>query len=113
MDKTNYIKNLILSKEKDIKTWAVKKNIPYTTIRNVLQRGVDKTTTTTMNKICMALNISMSELEKIDILEKLEEQRINTITIINRNKEKQEYTLNDSDIELISNLLKKITKSKN
>lgn len=64
------LKNYILSKFKSIMNFANTAEIPYTTVDNILKRGISRAGVTTMLKICNVLNIDINELIEGNIIEK-------------------------------------------
>ena len=64
------LKNCILSKYKSVREFCTKNNFPYSTITNMLQRGVMGSSVTLIIDICHALGIDIGELTQGRILEK-------------------------------------------
>ena len=56
------LKQLILSKYKSVREFTLDHNIPYSTVATIWQKGIKKTSITTMIKVCQALGISTDEL---------------------------------------------------
>lgn len=56
------LKECILSKYKSIRAFSLSADIPYTTIANVLNRGIAKSGIETMLDICNTLEIDVEEL---------------------------------------------------
>lgn len=56
------LKNLILTKFKSIRDFAITVDMPYSTIDSIFKRGVGNASITNVNKICKALNISADTL---------------------------------------------------
>ena len=61
------LKVLILTRYKSIREFAVAINIPYSTIDNILKRGIDTTSITNIFKICKKLDISVDALSEGEI----------------------------------------------
>ncbi len=62
MDKTEYLKQLINDTGLKMKAFAEKADIPYTTLRSMLERGIENASVNNVVKICKALNISVETL---------------------------------------------------
>lgn len=63
------IKNLIIEKYGSVRQFAIKIDIPYTTVDSILKRGIDNSNVGNVIKMCKALNISIDNLlENKDIL---------------------------------------------
>lgn len=56
------IKELIINKYGSVRQFALKINIPYTTIDSILKRGIDNSNVSNVIKMCKALNISIDKL---------------------------------------------------
>ena len=56
------LKQLILSEYKSVREFAFQAKMPYSTVASIFTKGIDKTSITTMIKICNKLNISIDEL---------------------------------------------------
>lgn len=68
MDKTNKVKQLIKLTGCNLKDFSKKADIPYTTLRSMLERGIDNASVNNVIKICNALNISVESLYEEDHL---------------------------------------------
>jgi repressor LexA len=55
------LKKLIIEKYGSIRKFAIKIDIPYTTIDSILKRGIDNSNVSNVIKICKALNISLDQ----------------------------------------------------
>lgn len=55
------IKDLIIEKYGSVRQFAIKIDVPYTTIDTILRRGIDNSNVTNVIKICKALNISVDK----------------------------------------------------
>lgn len=62
MDKTEYIKELIKNTGLNLKSFAERSGIPYTTLRSMLERGVENASVNNVIKVCRALNICVESL---------------------------------------------------
>ena len=56
------LKELILSKYKSLREFAIKIDMPYSTIDTILKRGVDKANINNIIRICKELNIDTEAL---------------------------------------------------
>ncbi len=56
------LKKLILSRHKSVLEFATMAGIPYSTVRSILERGVDNSSVINVIKICNALSISVDAL---------------------------------------------------
>lgn len=67
------IKKIILDKYGSIRQFALKIDIPYTTIDSILKRGIDNSNVGNVIKMCKALNISVDKLiENNELISNLE-----------------------------------------
>lgn len=80
------LKNLILEKYNSLRNFAIKIDLPYTTLDSILKRGLSNSNVANVIKICKGLNISPDKL--ID-----EKQIVNFLDFDNA-----EHTEIDSDI---------------
>lgn len=62
MDKTEYLKQLINDTGLKMKAFSEKADIPYTTLRSMLDRGIENASVNNVLKICKTLNISIETL---------------------------------------------------
>ena len=56
------LKQLILTKYRSVREFTQIHEIPYSTVATIWQKGIKKTSITTMIKVCQALGISTDEL---------------------------------------------------
>ena len=56
------IKKIIIEKYGSIRQFAIKIDIPYTTIDSILKRGIDNSNVANVIKICKELNLSVDKL---------------------------------------------------
>jgi hypothetical protein len=56
------IKNIILNRYKSLREFSIEYDIPYTTLKSMLERGVGNSSVTNVIKLCKALNISADAL---------------------------------------------------
>ena len=62
MTTENKLKQLILSHYKSVREFSIEAKMPYSTVASIFSKGIDKTSITTMIKICSNLGISLDEL---------------------------------------------------
>lgn len=66
------IKNLIIERYGSIRQFALKIDIPYTTIDSILKRGIDNSNVSNVLKMCKALGISVDKsIESNDLISNL------------------------------------------
>lgn len=65
MNKTEFLKEMISKTGLNMKAFAEKADIPYTTLRSMLERGVENASVNNVIKICSELNITIEELYEI------------------------------------------------
>lgn len=58
------IKNLIIEKYGSVRNFAIKINIPYTTVDAILKRGINNSNVKNVMKMCKGLNISADKLSE-------------------------------------------------
>lgn len=64
MDREAYLKSLILEQGYKIKEFAQKINMPYTTLRSILNDSVGGAAVDNIIKICQGLNITIEEMQE-------------------------------------------------
>lgn len=104
------LKSLILTRYSSIRDFAINAEIPYTTIRSILERGVENASISNVIKICKALSISVDALANGEIENRFEtscKTDIDITDIVNEAKAKlsdvNHLTINGQkvDIEII------------
>jgi predicted transcriptional regulator len=65
MQKAKIIKELIEKTGLNLKAFAEKAGMPYTTLYSILERGVGKASVDNVIKICKALGITIEDLENL------------------------------------------------
>jgi transcriptional regulator with XRE-family HTH domain len=63
--RTDFIKKLINEKSPSMKAFAESIDMPYTTLRSILERGIGNASVDNVFKVCRGLNIKADELEKL------------------------------------------------
>lgn len=61
--RTEVIKNLIKAKSPSIKAFAESIELPYTTLRSMLERGIGNASVDNVIRVCKGLGITIEELE--------------------------------------------------
>ncbi|MBQ9387922.1 MAG: helix-turn-helix transcriptional regulator [Lachnospiraceae bacterium] len=56
------LKNLILSRYRSVRDFAIKTDIPCSTVNGIIKRGVQNSSVSNVIKVCQALNISADDL---------------------------------------------------
>ena len=62
--RTEIIRNLINEKASSMKAFAESIDLPYTTLRSMLERGIGNASVDNVLKVCKGLNITTDQLEK-------------------------------------------------
>ena len=97
------LKDYILTNYKSIREFSLVSGIAYSTIVNVLERGIMSANIGTIIKICQTLNISVDELSQGRITQLAEENYPTVEQIIRTAKEQMlsatDLTLNGSAVE--------------
>ncbi|WP_017416801.1 helix-turn-helix domain-containing protein [Clostridium tunisiense] len=65
MDRTELIKILIENTGLNLKAFAQKSDLPYSTLRSMLERGIGNASVNNVLKICKTLGITIEELEEM------------------------------------------------
>lgn len=101
------IKNLILSRYKSVREFSVDYDIPYTTLKSMLSRGIGNSSVSNVIKLCKALSISVDALANGSIEPKYDSnQKPNgdVTEIINDAKSRLAYTdtltINGKEIDI-------------
>lgn len=66
MDKTEFLKEMISNTGLSMKAFASEVGIPYTTLRSMLERGIENASVNNVIKVCKALNISIEQLYEMN-----------------------------------------------
>lgn len=105
------LKNLILNKYKSLREFAIKIDMPYSTMDTILKRGVDKANINNIIKICKELNIDTESLGEGRIEHKQHERHVNTIAA---HKDEIDVDWTEEELEDIENFKKYVlSKRKN
>lgn len=102
------LKDLILSKYKSLREFAITINMPYSTLDSVLKRGVNKANIKNIISICKELGINTENLGEGKIVFKSDSNEINTIAA---HKDGIDWT--DEELEDIENFKKFVLSKRN
>lgn len=78
MKKAEILKKLIAEKGIGLREFSRQADLPYTTLRSILERGAGKASVDNILKICKALNITTEDLERMANGEDLKDGNIFT-----------------------------------
>ena len=62
VSKTELIKDLISKTGLNLKAFAIDADIPYTTLRSILERGIENASVNNVLKICSTLDLTIEEI---------------------------------------------------
>lgn len=79
MQRAKILKKLIEGTGLSIKAFSQKADIPYTTLRSILERGIGKASVDNVIKICKTLGITVEELDSMANNETIEKDKPSTI----------------------------------
>lgn len=109
MERALILKQLIQNKGYNLKEFATHAGIPYTTLVNILNRGVSKAGFLNVVKICEALGITVEQLEKMADSDNL--QNDNEIYTLAAHHDGEEWT--EEELEDIENFKKYVLSKRN
>lgn len=66
------LRSFILSRYKSIREFTIAADVPYTTMKSILDRGIGNSSVNNVIKICKALNISADALANGEIVSRFE-----------------------------------------
>ena len=90
------LKELILSRYKSVREFAIIADMPPTTVRTILNRGVDNSSLSNIIQVCRVLNISVDELANGNIVPKPIGEDNSTVEVASIVDEmKSRFTLTD------------------
>ena len=112
--KTELIKNLIIATGLSIKAFSEKADLPYSTLRSMLERGIGNASVNNVIKVCKTLGIKVEQLEEMaekesDLLSG-ESKKSNQLETIAAHFEGDEFT--DDDKDDIENFIKYVLSKK-
>lgn len=100
MERALILKRLIQDKGYNLKEFAAHAEIPYTTLVNILNRGVSKAGFLNVVKICEALGITVEQLEQMAGSDNITDNKENPdLDTIAAHRDGQEWT--DEEIQAI------------
>lgn len=79
MRRTEILKGLIKDTGLNLKAFSEKADMPYTTLRSMLERGIGNASVDNVIKICKTLGITIEELEEMASENKKEKTKPNTV----------------------------------
>jgi transcriptional regulator with XRE-family HTH domain len=83
MERTEILKGLIKGTGLSLRSFSEKAGLPYTTVRSILERGIENSSIDKVMKICHALGITIDELLEMDKPRSEDEVTIETIAAHN------------------------------
>lgn len=101
MNKETYIRTLIKNSGDNIKSFAEKIGLPYTTLTGILNRGIDGASVQNVMKICKALKITIEDLQKVEIANSTKENDTNSNDLITCLGDK--YNLKAEELLIVKN----------
>ena len=102
------LKDLILERYKSLREFAIKIDMPYSTVDTILKRGVDKANIVNIIRICKELNIDAEALGEGRIEHK---EIYNEIHTIAAHHDGEEWT--EEELEDIENFKKYVLSKRN
>ena len=119
--RTELIKNLINATGLSVKAFSEKADLPYSTLRSMLERGIGNASVNNVIKVCKSLGITVEQLEemaendghvsthKLEIINEF--KKLNQLETIAAHFEGDEFTEDDKDD--IENFIKYVLSKKN
>ncbi|MGL9795673.1 LexA family transcriptional regulator [Enterococcus sp. DIV1283b] len=99
MNREEFIKQLIISKYGTIKNFSEFVNVPYTTIRSILERGIGKAGIDNVIKICKGLEISPEQLSNDFTLNEHISNTLSTMYLLNDYHQQKVYDFARHELE--------------
>ncbi|MFS7200604.1 XRE family transcriptional regulator [Carnobacterium divergens] len=99
MNREEFLKSLIESKYKSVKAFSEVINIPYTTIRSILERGVGRAGVDTIISICKGLNISPEQLTEDFKTNEDVANTLSTMYSLDNPRQKKVYTYAERQLQ--------------
>ena len=90
MNREEYIKNLIIKKGYNIKSFAKMIDMPYSTLRSILENGLGGASIDNVIKICNGLGISVENLQPSNFKEENFKLNDHEIAVIKAYRSKPE-----------------------
>ncbi|HFD1815547.1 LexA family transcriptional regulator [Enterococcus hirae] len=98
MNREEFIKQLIISKYGTIKNFSEFINVPYTTIRSILERGIGKAGIDNVIKICKGLEISPEQLSNDFSLNECISNTLSTMYLLNDYHQQKVYNFAKNEL---------------
>lgn len=99
MNREEFIKQLIISKYGTIKNFSEFINVPYTTIRSILERGIGKAGIDNIIKICKGLEVSPEQLSTDFSLNECISNTLSTMYLLNDYHQQKVYNFATKELE--------------
>lgn len=99
MNREDFLKHLIESKYGNVKAFSEAINIPYTTVRSILERGVGKAQVDNIIKICNGLGISPEQLSDDLVLNEVISQTLSRMIILKPDRQTKVYEFTEQQLE--------------
>ena len=113
--KTELIKNLINATGLSVKAFSEKADLPYSTLRSMLERGIGNASVNNVIKVCKTLGIKVEQLEEMAENETCQitgvSKKSNQLETIAAHFDGDEFTEDDKDD--IENFIKYVLSKKN
>lgn len=110
MDMTELVKILINNTGLNLKAFSQKADLPYSTLRSMLERGLGNASINNVLKVCKTLGITVEQLQEMAKndslvpLDKKEEEKKNPIETLAAHFDGDEFT--EEDLDDIENFIK-------
>lgn len=99
LNREEFLKELIMNKYGSVKSFAEHIDIPYTTIRSILERGVGKAGVDTVIKICQGLGIKPEQLVSEFNSDEYIAKTLSTMYSLNKSRQQQVYSFAEKQLE--------------
>ncbi len=109
MTPVEFLESKIVEKFKNKKRFSEASGIPYMTITNILNRGLDHAEMSTVLRICRALDTPLKDLMFLSEQEEVRSSQ-NHIIAKPRNSEKALFILSDEDMNVVLRFLNSMNK---
>ncbi|MBZ9615336.1 helix-turn-helix domain-containing protein [Clostridium estertheticum] len=111
--KTELIKNLIKVTGLSVKAFSKKADLPYSTLRSMLERGIGNASVNNVIKVCKTLGIKVEQLDEMAENEncQINEEPKSQLETIAAHFDGEEFTEDDKDD--IENFIKYVISKKN
>lgn len=99
MEREVFLKNLIQEKYGNVKAFSEEADIPYTTVRSILERGVGKAGIDTVLKMCKYLGISPEQLSNEEIKNEVKHDILELVNSLNQERKQSVYNFAKEQLE--------------